>query len=96
MGDLKTWKPGESEQIAWESHQLAEADVYGALGIPERSCSMHACDPATNKPVTMSPTYMDGRAKYLLIGRHRLGALHATVIQGEAWRRGWDSNPRAT
>jgi hypothetical protein len=52
MDDLKTWKPGESEQIAWESHQLAEADVYGALGIPERSCSMHSCDPATSKPVT--------------------------------------------
>jgi hypothetical protein len=33
-GELNIWKPGESEQIAWESHQLAEADVYGALGIP--------------------------------------------------------------
>ena len=57
--DLKAWKPAESEQIAWESHQLAETDVYGALGIPERSCSMHSCDPATSKPVTMSSTYMD-------------------------------------
>jgi hypothetical protein len=44
-GDLTTWKPAESEQIAWESHQVAETDVYGALGIPERSCSVHSCDP---------------------------------------------------
>jgi S1/P1 Nuclease len=35
-GDLATWKLGESEQIAWESHQLAETDVYRPLGIPER------------------------------------------------------------
>ena len=46
-GDLAAWKPGESEQIAWESHQLAESDVYGALGIPERPCELHACGPAT-------------------------------------------------
>jgi hypothetical protein len=36
--DLTKWKPGESEEIAWESHQVAETNVYGALGIPERSC----------------------------------------------------------
>ena len=53
-GDLMTWKPGESEQIAWESHQLAESDVYRALVIPERPCSLHSCDPATNSPVVMN------------------------------------------
>jgi len=78
-GDLKTWKPGESEQIAWESHQLAQADVYAELGIPERSCSMVSCDPATNTPVTMSPMYMDREGN--VVGRqlakagHRLAAL---------------------
>jgi hypothetical protein len=54
-GDLATWKPGEAEQIAWESHQLAEADVYQALGIPGRPCSLHSCDPATKMPVTAEP-----------------------------------------
>jgi hypothetical protein len=77
--DLKTWKPGESEQIAWESHQLAEADVYGALGIPERACSMHSCDSATSKPVTMSQTYMDREGhvagRQLTKAGHRLAAL---------------------
>jgi hypothetical protein len=47
-GDLVTWKPDESEQIAWESHLLAETDVYGTLGIPERPCELHSCDPATS------------------------------------------------
>ena len=68
-----------SEQIAWESHQLAEADVYGALGIPERPCSLHSCDPVTKTPVTMSPTYMDREAKVassqLTKAGHRLAAL---------------------
>jgi hypothetical protein len=39
-----TRKP--AAEIAWESHQLAEADVCRALGIPERSCSLHPYDPA--------------------------------------------------
>jgi hypothetical protein len=56
---LAAWKPGESEQIAWESHELAKSDVYRALGIPERECSMHSCDTATSTPVTMSSSYMD-------------------------------------
>jgi hypothetical protein len=58
-GDLATWKPAESEQIAWESHQLAESDVYQALGIPERPCSLHSCDAMTSTPVTLSSAYMD-------------------------------------
>jgi hypothetical protein len=57
--ELMTWKPGESEQIAWESHQVAEADVYRALGIPERQCEMHSCDPATGTPITLSSAYME-------------------------------------
>jgi hypothetical protein len=75
--DLATWKPGESEQIAWESHQLAKSDVYRALGIPERGCSMHSCDTATNTPVTMSSSYMDREAQVAgrQLARHRLAAL---------------------
>jgi hypothetical protein len=55
----EAWKPGESEQIAWESHQLAETDVYQALGIPERSCSLHSCDTATQTPIKLGAAYMD-------------------------------------
>lgn len=48
------WKPGESEQIAWESHQLVQVEIYQELGIPERACEMHSCDPATRAPITLS------------------------------------------
>jgi S1/P1 Nuclease len=59
----KTWKPGESEQIAWESHQLAETNVYQALGIPERPCELHSCNPATRTPVALSSAYMEREAR---------------------------------
>ena len=77
--DLATWKPGESEQVAWESRQLAETDVYRALGIPERPCTMDSCDPATRTPVTLSPAYI-GRerqvaGRQLAKAGYRLGAL---------------------
>jgi hypothetical protein len=78
-GDPTTWKPGESEQIAWESHQLAETDVYRALGIPEKPCALHSCDPATNMPVTLSSAYMDREGhitgRQLAKAGHRLAAL---------------------
>jgi hypothetical protein len=64
--DLKTWKPGESEQIAWESHQLAETDVYDALGIPERPCTLHSCDPETSTPVYVKPRLHGPRGGRLL------------------------------
>jgi hypothetical protein len=78
-GDIATWEPGEAEQIAWESHQLADSDVYRALGIPERPCLMHSCDPATSTPVTLSQAYMEREApvasRQLVKGGHRLAAL---------------------
>ena len=77
--DLSTLKPGESEQIAWESHQLAESDVYRPLGIPEKACNLDSCDPATRTPVTLSPAYMEHEApvagRQLTKAGHRLAAL---------------------
>ena len=78
-GELLTWKPGKSEQVAWQSHQLAERDVYSELAIPEPPCEMHSCDPASRTPVTLSPAYMDREAQVagpqLAKARHRLAAL---------------------
>jgi hypothetical protein len=48
-GDSRIWKPGESDQIAWESHQLAETRrlsrardtaeaVLAAFGCASKSC----------------------------------------------------------
>ena len=59
--ELMIWKPGESEQIAWESHHLAETDVYHALGIPESPCELHSCDSATRTAITLSLSYMIAR-----------------------------------
>src|SRR5215472_4992110 len=79
VGRLTTWKPGELNWIAWESHQLAETEVYRALRIPERSCSLHSCDPATRMPVTLSSTYMEREGQVagrrLAKARHRLAVL---------------------
>jgi hypothetical protein len=78
-GDITNWKSGEAEQIAWESHELAEADVYRVLGIPERPCSLHSCDPSTSTPVNLTSAYMDREGKVggiqLAKAGHRLAAL---------------------
>jgi hypothetical protein len=78
-GDLSTWKPGESERIAWESHQLAETDVYRPLGIPERACTLHSRDPTTSTPVPLSSAYMEHEGsvagRQLTKAGHRLAAL---------------------
>jgi hypothetical protein len=77
--DLMTWKPGESGQIAWESHQLAKSAIYGPLGIPEKPCELHSCDSATANLVTLSSAYMERAAtvagKQLAAAGYRLAAL---------------------
>ena len=77
--ELVTWKRGESEQIAWESHQLAETDVYQALGIPQRACDLHSCDAATKTPIRLSSAYMDREGqvagRQLAKAGYRLAAL---------------------
>ena len=86
-GDFDTWKPGEPERIAWESHQLAEADVYRVLGIPERACTLDSCDPTTRMPVTLNSAYMEHEApvtgRQLTKAGHRLAALLNQVWSAE-------------
>jgi S1/P1 Nuclease len=78
-GTIDKWNAGESERIAWESHRLAETDVYRALRIPERPCSLDSCVPATSMPVTLSPAYMEREGqvtgRQLAKAGHRLAAL---------------------
>jgi hypothetical protein len=57
------WNADTSEQIAWESHQLAETEVYRALGIPEKPCILSSCDSSTSTPIELSPAYMDRAAQ---------------------------------
>jgi S1/P1 Nuclease len=51
-------KPVSPEQMAWESHELARTDVYGALHIPEKPCSPAACESASAGTIVLSDTYM--------------------------------------
>lgn len=83
--DLMTWKPGESGQIAWVSHQLAESAIYGPLGIPEKPCELHSCGSTTANPVTLTSAYMERAAtvagKQLAAAGYRLAALLNQIWQ---------------
>jgi hypothetical protein len=55
---LDTWNPGHTGNIAWESHQIARAEIYAPLHIPVEPCESHAlCD--IKPEVALSPAYMD-------------------------------------
>jgi hypothetical protein len=53
------WIPGHTDDIAWESNQIARSDIYAALKIPVEPCDPPAAM-CSNKPkVTLSSAYMD-------------------------------------
>ncbi len=72
-------KPVRVEQMAWESHELAKTDVYGALHIPRQPCSPPACHSATPGKVAISDAYMEREAqvagKRLAQAGYRLAAI---------------------
>jgi hypothetical protein len=36
---LDAWTPGHTDDIAWESNQVARSDIYAALNIPVEPCA---------------------------------------------------------
>jgi len=58
------WKPGETDDIAWESNQVARTQIYAALGIPVEPCAPenNSCDNAPKGPVTLDSSYMNKAA----------------------------------
>ncbi len=58
--DADSWKPGATDDIAWESNQLARSEVYKALGIPVEPCQpeVDSCAHAPQGPVALDSTYM--------------------------------------
>ncbi|HEY2107583.1 MAG TPA: S1/P1 nuclease [Candidatus Binataceae bacterium] len=54
--------PVSAGQMAWESHELARTDVYGALHIARQPCSPSACHSATPGKVVLSDAYMKREA----------------------------------
>jgi hypothetical protein len=59
-----SWKPGETDDIAWESNQIARSQIYEALGIPVEPCQpdLHSCTQALNGPVDLDSSYMSNAA----------------------------------
>jgi len=82
---VRSARPVNPEQMAWESHELARTDVYGALHIPELPCAPSACRSATPGKVVMSDAYMKREAgvagKRLALAGYRL----ARILNG-IWR----------
>jgi hypothetical protein len=68
-------------KIAWESHQLAESEVYKPLGIPMQPCQPTAC--IKQQPVKVSQAYLDREwkvaARQLATGGYRLAVLLNSV-----------------
>ena len=71
-----TWRPGETDDIAWETNRVARAEVYEALGIPVEPCQPeeNSCANALKGP------YRAGRC--LDCQRPHSGGLTATHKSG--------------
>jgi len=53
------WIPGHTNDIAWESNQIARSDIYAALAIPVEPCDPPAALCRNEPEVDLSPAYMD-------------------------------------
>jgi hypothetical protein len=62
--DADSWKPGGTDDIAWESNQLARSEIYQALNIPVEPCqpALHSCAYAPQSPVNLDSSYMNKAA----------------------------------
>ena len=59
---LDAWIPGHTDDIAWESDQVARSDIYAALNIPVEPCDPPAALCSNEPEVSLSPAYMDHAA----------------------------------
>jgi hypothetical protein len=57
---VDSWKPGEANDIAWESTQIARSEIYRALGIPIEPCQqdVNSCAHAPAGVVDLDEAYM--------------------------------------
>jgi hypothetical protein len=58
--EADSWKPGGTDDIAWESNQLARSEVYKALGITVEPCQpeVDSCAHAPQGLVDLDSAYM--------------------------------------
>jgi hypothetical protein len=53
------WIPGDTDDIAWESNQIARSDIYAALRIPVEPCDPPAAMCHDEPEVDLDSAYMD-------------------------------------
>ena len=56
---LDAWLPGHTDDIAWESNQIARSDIYAALNIPVEPCHPPAAMCRNEPEVDLDSAYMD-------------------------------------
>ena len=56
---LDAWIPGHTDDIAWESNQIARSDIYAALKIPVEPCDPPAALCSNEPEVDLNSAYMD-------------------------------------
>jgi nuclease S1 len=56
---LDSWMPGHTDDVAWESNQIARSDIYAALQIPVEPCDPPAAVCSNEPEVSLSSGYMD-------------------------------------
>ena len=54
-----TWIPGHTDDIAWESNQIARSDIYAALQIPVQPCEPPAAVCGHEPEIQLNSAYMD-------------------------------------
>jgi hypothetical protein len=51
--------PGHTDDVAWESNQIARSDIYAALQIPVEPCEPPAAVCSNEPEVDLAPAYMN-------------------------------------
>jgi S1/P1 nuclease len=73
-----------TDQIAWETHQLAENEVYTELGIPTQPCRPTACIAPARGAVQVSQAYLD-RKTIVVGGQLATGGYRLAVLLNAIW-----------
>jgi hypothetical protein len=83
---LDTWIPGRTDDIAWESNQVARSDIYVALKIPVEPCDPPAALCSNEPEVRLSTAYMDHAAA---VASHQLAkaGFRLASLLNEIWTK---------
>jgi hypothetical protein len=81
---LEVWIPGHTDDIAWESNQIARTDIYAALHLPIEPCESSDSVWRHQAPVHLSSEYMDEAA---VIAGHQLAkaGFRLASLLNETW-----------